>query len=739
MRHNRGILVFYVIVSMAFVTIFLTAAIFSMQNTTFLTKKIAGDTRAYWAAMSGLDYVRYRLDKNIKWPLEGLEAQTVFGKYVVTETPDANGIIVVRGVSEELDCEFYIAFSRTAGRISPASSVYTIVPGQLSRDANSNPLNYYSINNWGSTASSEIAELVSASSPSHVVSLVQSGVYVAVDARSGIQRCVLEKMWQATTSGGFDAAMYAGGDIDVSLEGANSTFNISQINGSRPSVYTNGSFSLTRDREFTGDGISSTLEDGTLFYRTSCNFFGEDLTTVSGLRRKKHMLLEKLRGTPNYPRIPWSKMEETVADLETSADDGNPDNDKATLISPGSYVFVVTPGSSEPKLYHFKESFLSLNGEVEADSKLYSVTQQMLADKNPIEGSGVFKVDKDGAGNPCLQIMGSALIKDDIETDPVSGNNKTIASGLQLLAIESDGAGGFRPTSSVRPRLFFEPAPSSDTPESGFQWATEGFLGNLDPEGKSTLPTVKSDGAVIVRGLVTGKGRLIVGDTVSFEAGSGVDNAFEEPSHIAIYAKGSVELKYISAKRNFDIVTDVIAQAITSESGTSYNAIVNKALSKNVSYSKADGEETVSGTLASVLKSLGYVESEAQSIVLSSVKHNSYCTYDKNTFAIVSINVSSEPKVSPPVPSCFRGVIYTWDNFTANADGGNFSLDGAIVAFGGDPGREDSIPGGNGKGNINVKNCSDFKIHYDPEELNFMSVPLSSKPLIKEIYYNKLM
>ncbi len=68
---KKGVLLIYAIAIITVLAIFATVAMNQMQNSTFLTKRFTGETKAYWASRAGLEYAQYNLKKEPQWPFTG--------------------------------------------------------------------------------------------------------------------------------------------------------------------------------------------------------------------------------------------------------------------------------------------------------------------------------------------------------------------------------------------------------------------------------------------------------------------------------------------------------------------------------------------------------------------------------------------------------------------------------------------------------------------------------------------
>ena len=766
MRKKRGTLLIYILFVVLFVTVFLTAATFTMTNTAFLTKKMESENLAYWAAISGLEYVNYNIKNNLNWPNStSIKSGTVnFGRYKITET-DNGSCFTIKGICGEPDTETYsefcVAFSKTS---SP-----TLVPKQRPSGTE-----YYSYNN--SSEEQSINNVIVSStgkSTEHSATIASRGIYVTIDAKARTQRCVIEKLFQVAGNEGFDAAMYAGGDIDVELTGTESRFNVAQKTGERPSICTNGEFNLKRKETYEGEDRGCNLNDGTIYYRTKCNIFGQDIMEEAGLRRKNGILLNQMKDEPNIPRIPWNKIRETVTAPAPYSQDGffkvvEGDNGIASAVmKAGTYVLI--KDAAEPKgysLFRFNnkgtnQNFIDAQGAWLSDSPLNQmdsagygnkfkdlgaekITFQKLTQTdgygNSITIDGyvpVIDLENDTSGNPILNLKGTVHLQDTVD-----------ATGLTLIALEKDGS-KFKPLSSGTPQLNFSPV-IHNLGNHEFVRPPQPPLPPYSPQDPTTpmeyRATLSSDGPILVKGRLTGVGRIVVGDDISFETGSGVMNYSNEPDErIAIYSKGSVIMTTLSMPSPSTTV-DLVQQAISGLKGSSEGEILHKALDKSIT-----GKESGEQTLRAHLTGLGYTNSEIVGIVSKSIHINAQYNYEiigygkhGPQYKLIDIHIKENPYLPIPPPSSFKGVIYAWENFIAKSDtalvGSSFTLNGVLVAFGGDPSNEKISPGANGNGNIIIDNCIDFNILYDPSDLEYITKNIGNLSSVRlyELMFNKI-
>ena len=764
MRKKRGTLLVYILFVMLFVTVLLTAATFTMTNTAFLTKKMESQNLAYWAAISGLEYVNYNLKINENWP-NGTSTSTVkFGSYKITET-DNGSCITIKGVCGEPDTETYSEFCIV---FSKAASPLSIVPSPKLPG-----VEYYSYNN---SSEDETLKNVTVSNTGkkneHTTTIANRGIYVTIDAKARMYRCVLEKLFQVAGNNGFDSAMYAGGDINIELMGEKSKFNIAQKTGERPSICTNGKFTLIRDKAYEGESSGCHLNDGTINYRTDCTIFDQEIMEEAGLRRRNGLLLNKMTDEPNIPRISWDSVTKGIARPEADSRDGffkvveGNNGVAAAAMKAGTYVLI--KDSSEIKGYsmfrfdngngnHFINSkgerndsilnkmtldgyhknFKDLGAEKVSFDKLL-VKTDVFGIQVPVEGyEPVIDLDKDDAGNPILKLKGNVHITD-----------YDNSSGLTLIALEKSGS-KFKDLSSGTPQLYFSHTLSNYSNNDYVHEESDKREPKIesDPPPPSIRATLSSEGPIIIKGQLTGVGRLVSEGDISFETGSRVTNASSRPSdRIAIYSKSSVIMTTLSRPSPSATIA-LMKIALKNLRGKDIEELISNAIKKEFSY--AIQKENKHQTLKAHLKDLGYSSAEIYGMVSGAVNLNAEVIFSPsisdNKFRIVQeMYIKDNPNLPISPPSCFRGVIYACDNFIAkSADenvGVSFTLNGVLVAYGGDPSNDAKFPGDNKEGHIYIDNCIDFNILYDPKDLEYITKNMSQGKAVKlyELMFNKI-
>ena len=92
MKKKRGIILICTLVIMIILSIFLMTAVYQMQSSTMVTKKVMWDIKSYWSALAGSTIATDGCLRNYSWPQQGLLEQA--GGYIITTDISNNKILV---------------------------------------------------------------------------------------------------------------------------------------------------------------------------------------------------------------------------------------------------------------------------------------------------------------------------------------------------------------------------------------------------------------------------------------------------------------------------------------------------------------------------------------------------------------------------------------------------------------------------------------------------------------------
>ena len=781
MVKNRGVMLLYSIIVMTLLAMILAIAINQMQHGMFITKKFYAETKAEWAARTGLEYVSYKMTENPYWPFgDGISQTESFGKYQITKTLSSDKCILHGVSNQEEDLEFYIVFKNKV--VNEGADCYSIAGEDFT--ANGSPIEYASVNSLNikefesaalSGDSDGLCFEVRVSENGHYTYLMPSSVYIAADGRCGAYKSVLERLICIDTSGDIDGGVYSGNNFRVDLHGKGAAFNVEQLGSGKPQIFAKNNFNIYRDfnakysRDFPVVKPCN-IGEGTIYYGKDMVISDSSLERASaeeiGFKRKVGVNAVKMQPPlPEYPRLSWDE-------LESKKPASLPNLDS------GSYIFIPDPTSGDYNLFYFPTLCLdtlsvvppSMTEEGEIipnpardvvpryrDATFISKLEytQEAYDKD-FEGAGAKRIPPGDFARaaigfptpniiswnmrqvgktykPIMMITSSVNLSD----ITVPGTSDTI-NGFNILALGvSDTGDKYVISPVIRPVLSFNGKFNSTSS------LIQMLMGKKKAAEPVTLYTPK-DSSVYIKGLLGGTGQIVTG-SMAFEAGSNLETKSE--NHIAIYAAGDVDIKYVSARQTL-MVDDFVLSAIAGETGK-LDSIVNKALKATITFKDPNLPATspqLKDSLQNVLiEYYGYSKNDARALIknnievnaLTSIKVEKRWLRSDKIYTVCDVPTNRYTlTLSPRAPSCFKGVIYTWGNFYADTDYGDFVMQGALVAFGGDPSY--AAPGQNNRGSIILNDCTDFRIVYDPAELAQLFPPDPSSIRLNEVYTNRL-
>ena len=783
MVKNKGVALLYSIILMTLLVMILAIAINQMQHGMFIVKKFYAETKAEWAARAGLEYVAYKMTEDPYWPFGGVQNQTEsFGKYEIKQSHSADKCIL-RGIStQEKNLEFYIVFKNKVtheggDRYSIAGDYFTN-SGSPIEYASINSLNIEKFESAASAGNSEgLCFEVKVSNNGHYKYLMPSSIYIAADGRCGAYKSVVERLICVDTSGNIEGGIYSGGSIKTELHGKGAALNVEQLGNGKPQIFAKNNVSIHRDfnakySRNIPEVKPCNIGEGIIYYGNDMIISDSSLERTSaeeiGFKRKVGGNAVKMQPPlPEYPRLSWdelgSKRPPSVANLDS-----------------GSYIFIPDPTSGDYNLFYFPTLCLdalavvpstepmegSVGARPEGDTIYHYKEANFLSKISCTQGAynnnfyinGAKKIVPGDFAEANVGLSKKDIISWDMRlvgkiykpvmmiTSSVNLLDVTVPgiltkiNGLNILAlaIESSTSGGDKyVVSHIHPVLQFNGQFHSVREQMQM------LRGENSNPDQVTLYTPK-DSSVYIRGLLGGTGRIVTG-SMAFEASSGLET--ESDNHIAIYAAGDIDVKYVSARQTSTLehfVEDLVLNAIAGERGE-LEQIVNRVLKKRISFkdphvSGKNNPPLTNSLLNALVDHYGYTEGDVRSLIKNNVALNSKISVEISgfkTYTVCNVSANRDSLVLySRAPSSFKGVIYTWGNFYTDADYGDFVMQGALVAFGGDPASDS--PGQNGRGNITLNDCTDFRIVYDPAELAQLFPPDPSSIRLNEVYTNRL-
>ncbi len=312
-RTGKGMILLYAVFVVFFTTILLTFLFNMMERSIFLTKNTVFETRAYWAAVAGLEYAEFQLNRNIYWPMLGNFKDTD-SEYEINTTYFGNNV-KIEGRNKKTNDFFTIFFSDTISA-SKTSGIDSSIAGK------DDTLPYSFNNEWymaknNNAVNNFAGKRVEVSvAPKHNLFIPGGGkIYVSVKGTSGSRVCNLEKTYTVSAlKNRYPLAIYAK-DINIDV---NNKFIVNETGGRHPAVVCENKFNLvSTSYKLTEDDSEARnlgnmpcfLQDGIVFTDSNkINISGKsfdraDLKTSEkyGIRIEK--LLDFMKIKPQIPQV----------------------------------------------------------------------------------------------------------------------------------------------------------------------------------------------------------------------------------------------------------------------------------------------------------------------------------------------------------------------------------------------------------------------------------------------------
>ena len=327
---KKGILLIYVLMLTAFIVILLTAAVFQLQNTVFLINKAELESKARWAALSGLEYAEAKLNQNsLNWPIK--DGVFNYGGFKITETVYSD-YTLVHGVLDGGEDEFYIVFVHNLSNpndFCPSNPVQ--VSGKL-----------VSIHSHNSKISNPIASLKDAPAlPSGIITTCKSpehklkcfanaNIYIGVEGRSRNCRVFAERLYKGSNEREtYSAAIFAD-TVSANIAGK---IAISKNGGRKPAVVALRGISISGDNGKEPDRFGNgpiLLQNGAIFTDGTC--------TANGLLIQTGYLQNMMRYGFRVERADNVKYPEKLLKPEDQPDSVKPAD--LPQMPPGNYAFM---------------------------------------------------------------------------------------------------------------------------------------------------------------------------------------------------------------------------------------------------------------------------------------------------------------------------------------------------------------------------------------------------------------
>lgn len=757
--NKKGIFLIYVLFTTTLLSIFLIGATKDAHESLFAAKKFLGERKAYWAARAGQTYAMFRLNENESWPFGGTKENGKFGTYNITEKKCQNGI-KIHGKSEDGDSEFFIIFSDKSEK---KNDVYTIVPDGLDDENDVRHFSYNTLKSNSIITGEYVTEIIETSTKpfSRRTAISSPGVYIVAEGRSGGYRAAIERMGVIEDPETYSGGIYTAGDIIIDLNSRHSMMSVNQIKNGRPDIYCNGSFILTRSKDLNSEKVKFPLkiEDGTLFYRKDIkisdginSYTNRQTHAKHNFKRNLGIQIDKIENDNEFPSVEWETIKKSAKSQKGLME-----------LQEGTYAAILDKDKDKYELYHIPTYG---NKDVEGDGQKQDNQTKLIAKKiNEKIRKGETAGYKPGKIDKILEnIYITEKVKAEKITDSKAISVETVNKGnsrVPVIHIKGDTeAKGEKGLAFVA--IDFKPGDDgTDKYESSGQSLTLMFESKQKAvridDDKSIFTRIPSsicyDGPIAIDGKLHGEGQIFSGSSVAFNTGSDLNVIKHEDDEetlpisrqIAIYSRGSVKMGNGGLTSSMDLLYGKIRKIMANKSAASTAYLTTKILNSTVKLTeneiksldatvqdiiKPDTEYTLNSFME---KAYGYTKRERRGMISSSVESNmhSYVSYYTGQTIYYLPEDEEKIEVVQQSPSSFSGIIYACGNVYADMGGGPFSLNGAIVAYGGDPSYSSNMGTGKGinedpflfnesmdsAGSLIVNNCSNFSLTYESTDL----------------------
>lgn len=775
---KKGITLLYIIAITAIILVFFSIVISQLQNSIFITKKVENDTKAYWAAMAGLEYASSQLEISAHWPYEPDHngGARTYGPYEITEKTIGK-YLIIQGINARDRSGFYLTFHTKNGASNIAPDTGFTAP-----DGKTNLL--YASYNGVNPQNLPPAELfVSHAGNGHRINL--SGrklstttnlssdyrrtnfVYMAAEGVCLNSRVVLEKLMGVEESGGgFSGAMFADGDIRLSLKGLGSSLNIEQSNGRSPAIIATDNVYIYRSEGGSQGSVQGNenpvkMQEGTIYAGKTITIDGHQISDSDNSRDQYYVncLIEdsnKLR--EKFPALTWTDITKNVSKASFPG-----------TIPSGSYAFIqpyqVLDKDGTPYLANKYGVPLEVNTDGGSKFRLASDTSVwpdflkkiVLLSEIPLIGGLLIGED----GRAIL-----AEMKTESFSTPLPERNHKlyyINGDIGEYGVSNFGPETFiDPVASNRPVEVFNPA----NPEmQGFRNSISMASGtgektmfqlninepvkitsngkddlvrfrvlDLDPKNMKyfqpqdmrvklnlntgrefssgfsldrieSLPTIYSTVEFDIQALIEGQGEILGEKNIRFESGSRIDADGLTKDNIALYAQYDVNITYPKARDSAYEAINAAREAFWDLAGKPVEEFRTQLRNDTFLREKFNESAKLNNEEASDEAFYAFVDDIIENHYNEETEEIDYSTFYP----------------PPGSPTNITGIVFAGRNFTVDTDGGKLLIKGIIIA----------------KGGITISDCAGCEITYDPSQISLFS-DYEIKPLVRDIYFNRL-
>lgn len=326
-----------------------------------------------------------------------------------------------------------------------------------------------------------------------------------------------------------------------------------------------------------------------------------------------------------------------------------------------------------------------------------------------------------------------------VKVDKYSGSGSS-DNTLRLGIIDAPNA--YRDESDYSSPHIYQASPLSPTLElTGDMPDDVSFMSSSTAERRSK-PSLYTESAINLEGMVSGVGEIVSSEKISIECGSALQGF-----NIALYSKKDVEITYTpdTGKNRLQQSPNLALRDALVNNPAILTKITNKQMTLSQAREAALNTPLSQGFLdehQDIQKLYVYMKEQAENGGGVSVTLREFleCIHYDNETKIryveesLANNIQKDGSItlanwhaSPVKGSYIKGIVYTWGDFIANSNGGDFYFQGLIVA------RGNSGTGGN----IRLKNNTNFNLTYDASQLDLIS---GRKPEaeVTVVFFNRL-
>jgi len=686
---KKGIILITILIMVIVLVMLLSIIIGDLKTGMYFAGNYSLEQKSYWAAYAGLEYVEHMISLNCNWKGNSTALPLNAGGITVEENYSARGAKQSNAAYGKLnggEAEFYIAFANTEkGK-----------PLTATTDMDGNPLKYYSYNLLYQEPDDEESK-IKISLDGATRSIPRNSLYVVVEGRSKGIRTYLEAIFITDYSDYVPAVTISSGDMEFKMTDPTSKLLITHAAGDNPVIRCNDAITISD----TGTGKKvMDISSGKAIAKNRISINGMQMTSSNQTEFGINAEVEK-DSKKDFPKVTWEQIMDKY---------GDPDKDERKYnasIQAGVYAFMENKDESGTySLRYFPEEYTDEFAPTGSSIPFNESSSSLMSGKDiKVSGNGV----NVKSGDLTITTSTSTRVR-------TAGEGNSSVKSLAFVSYDWDSSSkSYVKSTTARPK----------------------FLLNESTDASVTT-ALCSSGKVMVRGELSGSGPVVVGDDLGFE---GRSELMPDPdSGLAIYSRGNIDIMPMSAKEVCSDPSGYLRQAISNYiryyGDTTYS--VSSAV-RNLMYVQisADGGRTMMLKDALSAK-YSYDLSQSRQIATKLLTKNtiveqSYGYY--KTYRIIS-PVSPQWQDISASDSKVKGVVYTWKNFTSDLASGSLTIQGAMVAYGGNPGKQE--PGSTkDSGKISINNGRYVNIIYDPNYIGFLADE-NTIHKVKRIYFNRI-